>query len=104
LRFQVDVRALKETLWHRIHDLRSKADSPRRSLGSPSQEELSFQDLIGLLPENGPAGRLSDLSVHLCFICLLHLANEHGLRISSVPSLDRLCVSNLPALAEEVLL
>lgn len=36
------------------------------------------------------------LAVHLCFICVLHLANEHGLVIRSVPELDRLHISNVP--------
>ena len=36
-------------------------------------------------------------AVHLCFICVLHLANEHGLVIQSVPELDRLLISNVPA-------
>jgi len=35
-------------------------------------------------------------AVHLCFICVLHLANEHGLVIRSVPELDRLLISNVP--------
>ena len=34
-----------------------------------------------------------DLSVHLCFICLLHLANEHGLALSNHGRLDELSVS-----------
>jgi condensin complex subunit 2 len=49
------------------------------------------------VPEHNPAGRLEDLSVHLCFICVLHLANEHGLVIKGVPELDRLEISNVPA-------
>ena len=36
-------------------------------------------------------------AVHLCFICVLHLANEHGLVIQPVPELDRLLISNVPA-------
>ena len=43
--------------------------------------------------------RLEDLSVHLCFICVLHLANEHGLAVAGVTGLDRLLVSNVPAAA-----
>ena len=42
------------------------------------------------------AGRRTS-SVHLCFICALHLANEHGLRITGVPTLDRLEISGVPA-------
>lgn len=36
-----------------------------------------------------------DLSVHVCFICVLHLANEHGLRITGVSSLDQLEIGNI---------
>lgn len=37
-------------------------------------------------------GLIRDLSVHVCFICMLHLANEHTLRITGAPSLDSLAV------------
>jgi condensin complex subunit 2 len=33
------------------------------------------------VPAVSPAGAARDLSVHMCFICLLHLANEKGLAI-----------------------
>ena len=86
---QVDVRALKETLW--------------RSMGSvqeaSSEQVVSFQDLIADIPAFGAAGRAEDLSVHLCFICLLHLANEHGLAVNGSKSLDQLVVSH-PALQQ----
>lgn len=99
------MKALKEGLWERVLELQARNTPP----GAPDgvltcKQQLSFQDVIACLPENGPAGRLSDLSVHLCFICLLHLANEHGLKITDAPSLDSLCVSNLPSPGEEVLL
>eukprot|EP00854_Cymbomonas_tetramitiformis_P002543 gene2543-3295_t len=37
-----------------------------------------------------------DLSVHLCFICMLHLANENGLAITGAPSLEDMQVFNVP--------
>lgn len=37
-------------------------------------------------------GLISDLSVHICFICLLHLANEHSLRITGAPSLETIVI------------
>ena len=84
---QVDVRALKETLWHGMGSVQEAS----------SEQVVSFQDLIADVPSFGAAGRAEDLSVHLCFICLLHLANEHGLAISGTESLDQLVVSH-PAL------
>ncbi len=58
---------------------------------------LLLQDVLATVPEHNPAGRLEDLSVHLCFICMLHLANEHGLVIRGVAELDQLEISHVPA-------
>lgn len=52
--------------------------------------------MIKGIPERNPAGQLGDLSVHLCFICILHLCNEHGLAVTGVKSLDSLTVMNVP--------
>lgn len=81
---QVDVRALKELLWH----------STRFDQEHSHGRDVSFQDLIADVPSHSAAGKAEDLSVHLCFICLLHLANEHGLAISGTESLDQLVVSH----------
>ncbi len=35
---------------------------------------------------------IKDLSVHVCFICMLHLANEHTLCITGAPSLTSLAI------------
>jgi hypothetical protein len=98
-RAQVDVRALKEALWRGAlaEAAAARAGAPGVPLGP-----LSFQAVLGraLGPGGGGAGRAGaagDLSVHLCFICALHLANEHGLRITGAPGLDRLDISGLPA-------
>lgn len=58
-----------------------------------------MQDVLATVPADNPAGRLEDLSVHLCFICLLHLANEHGLALQAVPEMDRLLVTHVPTAA-----
>lgn len=55
-----------------------------------------MQDVIALLGDDSGAGRLADLSVHLCFICLLHLANEHGLVITDAGDLRQLTISGIP--------
>jgi condensin complex subunit 2 len=65
----------------------------------PSSMSPVLQDVLATVPASNPAGRLEDLSVHLCFICVLHLANEHGLVIKSVPELNSLLISNVPATA-----
>ncbi len=43
---------------------------------------MSFRQLVEALPAKIADRRMAeDLSVHLCFICLLHLANENDLVI-----------------------
>jgi len=98
-RAQVDVRALKEALWR---GTLAEAAAAGAGAAGADPPPLSFQAVLGraLGPGGGGAGRAGaagDLSVHLCFICALHLANEHGLRITGAPGLDRLDISGLPA-------
>lgn len=94
---QVDVQALKETLWDHLQESSQNLE--------PGKEEaaISFKHILASLPsECQVAASLKDISPHLCFICLLHLANEHGLRILGCPNLDDLSVHlppNLPVKA-----
>jgi condensin complex subunit 2 len=39
-----------------------------------------------------PAQALADISTSFCFICLLHLANEKGLKIEGNNTLDELSI------------
>ncbi|XP_057955867.1 condensin complex subunit 2 [Malania oleifera] len=81
---QVDVQALKETLW----------DCIQRSTQMPIMEEMvSFRNILASFPSDCQATTArGDISPHLCFICLLHLANEHGLNIRGCNSLDDLSI------------
>jgi len=81
---QVNVRALKQTLWRNLEESKS------------CDEEHSFNEILRDFPINNPAGHVEDISVHMAFICALHLANEHGLVIKSVPEMNDLIVSNVP--------
>ncbi|KAG6404800.1 hypothetical protein SASPL_132376 [Salvia splendens] len=85
---QVDVHALKETLWGHIQQLDQ----------SPVEEEsISFKQVLANVPDSCRAAPLiNDISTHLCFICLLHLANEHELRILDCPTMDDLTVCLKP--------
>ncbi|KAG4981123.1 hypothetical protein JHK84_034705 [Glycine max] len=81
---QVNVQALKITLWDHIQE----------SVQVPIQgkkEVVSFKHMLTNFPSKcNAAATISDISPHLCFICLLHLANEKGLNIQSCPNLDDL--------------
>ncbi|CAL1393708.1 unnamed protein product [Linum trigynum] len=83
---QVDVQRLKETLWHHMQE------SSQSSL-QVQEEPASFKDLLASFPNDcNAAATINDISPHLCFICLLHLANEHGLSIHGTTSLDDLSI------------
>lgn len=89
---QVDISALKRGLWELLaddEDASSSSDAATRRMSS----EASFQQIVARLPEKIPARRLPDISISYNFICLLHLANEHGLEIVGQESLDDLRIS-----------
>ncbi|GER53225.1 condensin complex subunit 2 [Striga asiatica] len=89
---QVDVHALKETLW----------DHMQQSDQNSAEEEVprgtvSFKQVLASFPNAcRAAASINDISPHLCFICLLHLANEHGLKILGCPSMDDLSIHLKP--------
>jgi condensin complex subunit 2 len=47
------------------------------------EEERTFDEVIVGLQRSYTGDRLADISTSFCFICLLHLANERGLRLES---------------------
>ncbi len=89
----MDVRALKETIWDRVQHLVDSRDAGASAQApEASADPVSFQDVLSRL-RGGRAGRLEDLSVHLAFICVLHLANEHGLAVTGVSTLDQMDIA-----------
>ena len=83
---QVDVRALKTTIWENVLT---------RSDNKESEFVDSFSEIIATIPKDNPAGHPNDISVHLCFICMLHLANENNLTINDDPSMTELKISGM---------
>jgi condensin complex subunit 2 len=81
----VDVRALKAALWNGL-----QTGATRSKDGS-----VSFGDLLEGVTAACGAGALDDLSVHMCFICVLHLANEHSLAITGAADLETMRVSQV---------
>lgn len=87
---QVDVRALKGLLWDSLIAAADPAGAAEPASCVP------FQRVIDTVPANSAAGARADVSVHMCFICLLHLANEQGLAVRGSETLDTLSVSGVP--------
>ncbi|KAM7492361.1 hypothetical protein LguiA_035282 [Lonicera macranthoides] len=83
---QVDVQALKVTLWDCMQESQAKSVQAQ-------EETLSFRQILATFPNKcRAAASLDEISPHLCFICLLHLANEHGLSIHGCSNLDDLSI------------
>lgn len=50
---------------------------------APPADPRVFSSVVDSLQNAYPSDKLSDISTSYCFICLLHLCNERGLRIES---------------------
>ncbi|KAH8953056.1 hypothetical protein BDL97_08G003800 [Sphagnum fallax] len=85
---QVDVHMLKATLWEGLQHKQISADMAEDT--GEDEEGIPFQELLDVLPEDCPAAAQEDISVHICFLCLLHLANEHNLCIKDCSTIDDL--------------
>lgn len=66
---RVDVKALKESLWSAIQ--------------KEGVDGVSFQSVMDDVSRDYPRDKLASVSVSYCFICVLHLCNEHGLTLKS---------------------
>ncbi|KAF8661344.1 hypothetical protein AX16_001439 [Volvariella volvacea WC 439] len=88
---RVDVRKLKENIWkgldivvapqHEAEDSMD-VDQPSANLTDPN-EARTFGTVINGLQRAYPREKMEEISTSFCFICLLHLANEQGLKLES---------------------
>jgi condensin complex subunit 2 len=69
----VDIKKLKDVMWKSIGIDYNKENA------SLSVKGNRFSSILESLPKLVDENMLSSLSMHTCFIALLHLANEHGL-------------------------
>ncbi|KAF2950548.1 condensin complex subunit 2 isoform X3 [Oryza sativa Japonica Group] len=83
---QVDVHALKEVLWNHINTSADTDDLEDKDTESP----LCLSKVLQDLPSCNPDAAATEISPHLYFICLLHLANEHSLTLRDRPTLDEI--------------
>ncbi|KDQ19090.1 hypothetical protein BOTBODRAFT_28583 [Botryobasidium botryosum FD-172 SS1] len=88
---RVDVKKLKENIWKGLDivvaDPEAEAEveedeerAQNRQLTDP-QEAREFNSVIQTLRSSYPKDKMEEISTSFCFICLLHLANERGLKI-----------------------
>jgi len=99
----VNIKALKETIWSyisnkvteidqdMIKDLdednqyleakKKKANKKQKQAAGKGHEGISFSDVCDRIPTIFGITKQANVSVHSCFVTLLHLANEKGLRL-----------------------
>ncbi|KAI0295968.1 condensin complex subunit 2-domain-containing protein [Russula brevipes] len=87
---RVDVRKLKENIWKGLRiptpeqqqqpDEAMDLDGDTPSVTNP-EEARTFDEVIVGLQRSYPEDKLAEISTSFCFICLLHLANERGLKL-----------------------
>lgn len=114
---RVDVKLLKDNLWKGIKleaDNKSELDEKneeQKENNNPEEEEQTegdkdkedasvqvkqekrFVDLVENIGKMYSNEERKDLSTSFCFICLLHLANEHGLDVMSNEGHDDLRIT-----------
>ena len=84
----VDVLALKNALWTETRGALDAAVAEGRL-----NDGVSFRELVREAPlKHMAADFVEDVSVHMSFITMLHLANENGLRIEGCHAMDELVI------------
>jgi condensin complex subunit 2 len=78
----VDIKKLKDTIWNKI-----SADTKKENFCGPAKA-TNFISIVDSLPDYLPDQEIQNLSIHSCFITMLHLANEHGLLLTSKGECD----------------
>ncbi|QRV88845.1 condensin complex subunit 2 [Ceratobasidium sp. AG-Ba] len=87
---RVDVRMLKDNIWKGLGIVvpRTAEESEEMPMSAEPEPEPTdpseardFTTVISGLRSQYPEEKLEEISTSFCFICLLHLANERGLKI-----------------------
>ncbi|RCK55623.1 Condensin complex subunit 2 [Candida viswanathii] len=90
---RVDVKLLKDNLWKSIQ----KQIQPEEPQPEEQQEEQPKEVTFGSIVKNALTmyniEQAKDLSTSFCFICVLHLANEHNLEIKGNDAHDNLTIT-----------
>lgn len=93
---RVDVKLLKDNLWKSIKE--EKETETQLATTQPGEvlapvREKNFKKVVGTIGGMYQPEEKKDLSTSFCFICLLHLANEHGLSIEANEQHDDLFIT-----------
>ncbi|EGW35728.1 uncharacterized protein SPAPADRAFT_131586 [Spathaspora passalidarum NRRL Y-27907] len=84
---RVNVRLLKDNMWGAIkQETDVITEEPQESEDATTEEvkPVKFGQIVSKISTMYKPEQAKDISTSFCFICLLHLANEHGLEIQSI--------------------
>ncbi|KAI5964966.1 BRN1 [Candida margitis] len=88
---RVDIKLLKDNIWRAMIDgvgESQEADSDEQNENQPRR--IKFNEVIRRVKTRYTSEQVKELSTSFCFICVLHLANEHGLTIEGNEANDNL--------------
>ncbi|KAL1943092.1 hypothetical protein VTO73DRAFT_4763 [Trametes versicolor] len=85
---RVDVRKLKDNIWKGLDITIAPAEDAEDAMETDDARPLTdpsdgreFTSVITDLRKTYPKDKMEEISTSFCFICLLHLANERGLKL-----------------------
>lgn len=94
---RVDIKLLKDNLWKAIKPEEEESPAPETEdhpkEQTPVKIETAFTEVAQKIGKMYKAEEKKDLSTSFCFICILHLANEHKLDLSSTDNHDDLRIT-----------
>jgi condensin complex subunit 2 len=100
----MDIKRLKSTMWNLITGNRTPRGQEKENQPTIIEDDgsdvskakrrciTSFSSLYRELPGHISISMSENLSVPISLICLLHLANEHGLQLTSSEKMDEVIV------------
>ncbi|KAF9258917.1 barren [Marasmius fiardii PR-910] len=88
---RVDVRKLKDNIWKGLdivvpknkEEEENEMDVDEDVEPTEPSESRQFDSVISNLQTVYPSDKMAEISTSFCFICLLHLANEQGLKLEN---------------------
>jgi condensin complex subunit 2 len=67
------------------------------------EDARQFSQVISGLQKSYPRDKMEEISTSFCFICLLHLANEQGLKLESADESNVFVEKGLDEVDEEII-
>lgn len=75
---RIDIELLKNSIWGGLAESNKLNE---QKMVPKVQQPKNFTEVLQTVPKVLPKAQVDDLSIPLCFICLLELANKKGLQI-----------------------